>query len=141
VGGLSSELPRVQALLSEQRQLHANEVELRTKLQESYDEQQVLVEQQQVLLAEVDRLYQEQAQAAVTDAITGLPNHRAVMSRIEEEVSRCQRTHGSCAVLFIDLDHFKRVNDTWGHRAGDAILCEIAGRLRATLRLEDFVGR
>src|SRR2546425_9803400 len=44
-------------------------------------------------------------------------------------------------VLFIDLDHFKWVNDTWGHRAGDAILREIAGRLRATLRLEDFVGR
>jgi diguanylate cyclase (GGDEF)-like protein len=89
----------------------------------------------------VERLYREQARAAVTDAVTGLPNHRAVMSRLEEEVSHCQRTNDTCAVLFIDLDHFKRINDTWGHRAGDAILREIAGRLRAFLRLEDFVGR
>ncbi len=63
------------------------------------------------------------------------------MSRIDEVVSRCQRTHGSCAVLFVDLDHFKCVNDTWGHRAGDAILHEVGSRLRARLRQEDFVGR
>src|SRR5205807_1802720 len=87
------------------------------------------------------RLYREQARAAVTDAITGLPNHRAVMSRIDEEVSRCQRTEGSCAVLFVDLDHFKRVNDTWGHRAGDAILREVGSRLSSSVRQEDFVGR
>ena len=141
LGWFGSELPRMHALLGEQRRVNSREVALRQELQVSYEEQQMLVQQQQVLLAEVDRLYREQAWAAVTDAVTGLPNHRAVMSRLEEEVSRCQRTNDSCAVLFIDLDHFKWVNDTWGHRAGDAILCEIAGRLRATLRLEDFVGR
>jgi len=141
LGWFGSELPRMHALLGEQRRVNSREVALRQELQASYEEQQMLVQQQQVLLAAVDRLYREQALAAVTDAITGLPNHRAVMSRLEEEVSRCQRTNDSCAVLFIDLDHFKWVNDTWGHRAGDAILCEIAGRLRATLRLEDFVGR
>ncbi len=133
-GWMGSELPRVYALLSEQRRLHESEVVLRTQLQESYT-------QQQVLLVEVGRLYQEQAQAAVTDPITGLPNHRAVMSRIEEEVSRCQRMQRSCAVLFVDLDHFKHVNDTYGHQAGDAILREVGSRLRAALRLEDFVGR
>jgi diguanylate cyclase (GGDEF)-like protein len=82
-----------------------------------------------------------QRQEALTDAITGLPNHRAVMSRIDDEVSRCQRTQASCAVLFLDLDHFKRINDTWGHRAGDAILWELGNRLRGTLRQQDFVGR
>ncbi|MFL5698853.1 MAG: amino acid permease [Ktedonobacteraceae bacterium] len=141
LGWFGSELPRMHALLGEQQRVNSREVALRQELQESYEEQQMLVQQQQVLLAEVDRLYREHALAAVTDAVTGLPNHRAVMSRLEEEVSRCQRTNDSCAVLFIDLDHFKWVNDTWGHRAGDAILHEIAGRLRATLRLEDFVGR
>jgi diguanylate cyclase (GGDEF)-like protein len=114
---------------------------LREQLQDLYAEQQVLVAQQQELLAEVDRLYREQAQLAVTDAITGLPNHRAIMSRLEEEVSYCQRTEHSCAILFVDLDHFKRINDTWGHRAGDTILHEVGARLRATLRLEDVVGR
>ena len=141
VGGVSSELPHVYALLSEQRQLNAREVVLRAQLQESYDEQQILVQQQQVLLAEVDRLYQEQSQAALTDAITSLPNHRAVMRRIDEEVSRCHRTDRTCAVLFIDLDHFKSINDTWGHQAGDTILREVGHRLRTNIRQEDFVGR
>src|ERR1700726_2111908 len=78
---------------------------------------------------------------STTDPLTGLPNHRTVMSRVEEELSRCRRTQTSCAVLFVDLDHFKRINDTWGHQAGDAILREAGRRLSSCLRLEDFVGR
>jgi len=141
IGWLGSELPRMHALLGEQQRVTDREVALRAQLQETYDEQEILVAQQQVLLAEVNRLYREQAQAAITDAVTGLPNHRAVMSRLQEEISRCQRMQGSCAVLFVDLDHFKRINDTYGHRAGDAILHEVGARLRNALRLEDFVGR
>lgn len=140
-GWIFGELPRVHALLSEQRRLNNREIALRAQLQTAYDEQQTLVQQQQILLAEVDRLYREQASAAVTDPITGLPNHRAVMSSIDEEISRCQRGQHSCAVLFVDLDHFKRVNDSWGHRAGDTILREVGTRLRNALRQEDFVGR
>ena len=81
------------------------------------------------------------AALATTDPLTCLPNHGAVITRLEEEISRCQRTQESCAVLFIDLDHFKQINDTYGHRAGDAVLCETGKRLRTALRLEDFVGR
>lgn len=81
------------------------------------------------------------AALATTDPLTGLPNHRTVMGRLEEEISRCQRSQETCAVLFIDLDHFKQINDTWGHRAGDAVLCETGRRLSKALRLEDFVGR
>lgn len=141
VGAVASEIPRVHALLSEQKRLNDREMKLRAQLQEAYNEQEILVQQQQILVGELDRLYREQALAAVTDAITGLPNHRAIMSRIDEELSRCQRTGGSCAILFADLDHFKRINDTWGHLAGDTILREVGNRLRATLRQEDFVGR
>ncbi|HLX58762.1 MAG TPA: amino acid permease, partial [Ktedonobacteraceae bacterium] len=141
VGLLGSELPRLYALVGEQRRLNASEKNLRAQLQEAYDEQVILVQQQQELLAEVDRLYREQAEAAVTDAVTGLPNHRAIIARLDEEVARTQRTHRACAVLFVDLDYFKQVNDTWGHQAGDAILCEVGQRLRANIRQEDFVGR
>ncbi|GAC1406564.1 MAG: hypothetical protein NVSMB49_26250 [Ktedonobacteraceae bacterium] len=148
VGWLSSELPRMRALLTEQRNVNDREVALRAQLQtaqiqmqETHQEQEILIQQQQELLAEVDRLYREQTRAAVTDAVTGLPNHRAVMNRVDEELARCERAQASCAILFIDLDHFKHINDTWGHRAGDAILHEVAVRLRSTLRLEDFVGR
>ncbi|MFL5655201.1 MAG: amino acid permease, partial [Ktedonobacteraceae bacterium] len=147
-GWLSTEMPRLSARLTEQQRISKRERALRVQvqeihaqLQESHREQEILIQQQQELIAEVDRLYQEQAKAAVTDAITGLPNHRAIMNRINEELARCERTQGTCAILFIDLDHFKRINDTWGHRAGDVILHEIATRLRTTLRLEDFVGR
>lgn len=141
IGWVGSELPRMHATLTEQRRVNDRNIFLRTKLEEAYAEQKITVEQQQELLAELDLLYRERAQAAITDAITGLPNHRAVMSRLEEEIARCQRSHGTCAVLFIDLDHFKYINDTWGHRAGDTILQEVGTRLRSTLRLEDFVGR
>ncbi len=44
------------------------------------------------------------------------------MNCIEEELSRCRRTQEACAILFVDLDHFKQINDTWGHQAGDAFL-------------------
>jgi len=134
IGWIGSELPRVHALLGEQKRLNDRQLLLSEQLQEACD-------QQQLLLSELDRLYREQARAAITDAVTGLPNHRAVMSKLDEVLSHCQRARSSCAVLFVDLDHFKRVNDTYGHRAGDAILCEVAERLRNGIRLEDFVGR
>ncbi len=133
-GWLGSEVPRVRAALAEQQRMNEKEVQLRGQLQEAYD-------QQHVLMQELERLYREHAQAAVTDAVTGLPNHRAVMGRLDEEVSRSLRYETSFAVIFVDLDHFKRVNDTWGHRAGDAILREVATRLSTNVRLEDFVGR
>lgn len=141
IGWVSSEIPRMYTLLSEQKQVNHREVALREELQNAYNEQEVLVAQQQELLAEVDRLYREQALAAVTDAITGLPNHRAIMSKLDEELSLCQRGNHICSILFIDIDHFKQVNDTWGHRAGDMILRDVASRLRGALRMEDFIGR
>lgn len=81
------------------------------------------------------------ATLATIDPLTSLPNHRTVITRVEEELSFCQRAQKSCAFLFLDIDHFKRINDTWGHRAGDEILREVGRRLVNTLRQEDFVGR
>src|SRR5262249_9740967 len=131
---VASEAARANTLLVEQRRANSRQVILREQLQEAY-------EQQQVLLAEVDRWHREQALAAVTDTLTGLPNHRAVMNKLDEEIARCQQEQASCAVLFVDLDYFKRINDTWGHRAGDAILRASGSRLCSTLRPHDFVGR
>ncbi|MEO8972391.1 MAG: diguanylate cyclase [Ktedonobacteraceae bacterium] len=81
------------------------------------------------------------AALATIDPLTGLPNHQRLMNCIEGELARSQRPQGSCVVLFIDLDHFKHINDTWGHRAGDMVLHEAAHRLEQALRVEDFIGR
>lgn len=81
------------------------------------------------------------AEAAIRDPLTGLYNRREFGRRFEQELSRCQRGAKPMAVAMIDLDHFKKVNDTFGHLQGDQVLREIAERLGRTLRNEDVVGR
>jgi len=123
------------------RPVTSNEKMLRAQLQASYDEQEILVQHQNHLLAERDYLYFALLDAASLDGLSGLPNYQAVMRRLDETIVCTQQRHGSCSVLFIDVDRFKCVNDTWGHLAGDALLREVACRLRTGLGPDDFVGR
>jgi len=78
---------------------------------------------------------------ATTDPLSGLPNHRALVAALDAETARAQRGGGPCALLFLDIDHFKSVNDTHGHPAGDAVLREFAQTVRACLREVDTLGR
>ncbi len=78
---------------------------------------------------------------AYSDALTSLPNRTAVLNRLDEAISEAQALHGRAAVLFLDIDGFKAVNDTVGHRGGDAVLSDVAHRLRGTLRREEYIGR
>ena len=78
---------------------------------------------------------------AAHDALTKLPNRMMFSQRLEHALALAQRAGSRLAVLFIDLDRFKVINDTLGHEAGDALLCEVATRLRAQLRNTDTVAR
>jgi diguanylate cyclase (GGDEF)-like protein len=78
---------------------------------------------------------------ATTDPVTELPNHRALLARLDQELERAQRYERACSLLFLDLDHFKALNDGYGHAAGDAVLGEFATLIRAQLRRIDTVGR
>jgi len=78
---------------------------------------------------------------ANTDELTGLLNRRAVLQTVHSEIERARRTQHSIAFLMYDLDHFKDVNDTYGHPAGDSVLQEIARIALATFRTIDRVGR
>ena len=83
----------------------------------------------------------ELAALSSTDGLTRLPNHTAWLEAVEREFARTKREGGTAAVLMIDLDHFKQINDTHGHPAGDEVLRGVAEVLREALRQHDVPGR
>lgn len=81
------------------------------------------------------------AQQASTDMLTELYNHRALIEHLDAEMERAQRFFHNLSVLFVDIDHFKQVNDTYGHQAGDIVLHKLAQLMRDSLRSVDTLGR
>ena len=98
---------------------------------------QRIVELQEQLIAVQDHLRFQ----ASHDALTGLWNRRAVVDILHSELARASREHTSLGVVMGDVDHFKQINDTFGHQAGDACLVQVAQRLRSLVRVYDSVGR
>jgi diguanylate cyclase (GGDEF)-like protein len=104
---------------------------------------QVAREMQEVqrYLEEVAAANQRWEQAAFTDALTGLPNRRYAMERLEQEWSSAVRNDRPLSCMLVDIDLFKRVNDTHGHAVGDLVLKSVSNVLRASIRTEDIVCR
>jgi diguanylate cyclase (GGDEF)-like protein len=107
-------------------------------LARSFDEMQQKIETQvntlQAKQLELDHL-------ASHDPLTGLPNRRVFLDRVEHALTRARRTEAQLAILFIDLDHFKEINDKLGHAVGDVMLLAVADRMRSTVRAADTVAR
>ena len=91
--------------------------------------------------AELRKAYHEIEHQAMHDSLTGLLSRRAVFSDLEQELSRTQRKSEPLSLIMADLDHFKSVNDTYGHQAGDAVLEETARRMHECVRPYDKIGR
>uniref|UniRef100_UPI002B26F6C3 GGDEF domain-containing protein n=1 Tax=Catenulispora pinisilvae TaxID=2705253 RepID=UPI002B26F6C3 len=90
---------------------------------------------------QADRLKQALAEQASTDPLTGLSNRRAFDEALDREVTRQRRTREPLSLLAVDVDHFKRINDTWGHAAGDDTLAALGELLPSLVRASDTVSR
>ena len=87
------------------------------------------------------RLVRRLRDAAETDLVTGVYSHRHLQERLRQETARAARSRAPLSVLMVDLDDFKRINDSHGHQTGDRVLRSIAGALRAAVRTSDVVAR
>jgi diguanylate cyclase (GGDEF)-like protein len=101
----------------------------------------VLTYRSSVLMRELNGARSELLRISRTDQLTGLPNRVVFNEQLDLSIKSARRNAGKCAVLFIDLDRFKIINDTWGHAAGDALLVEVAERLRGSVRESDVITR
>lgn len=93
------------------------------------------------VLMSKERVDAEHVQQALIDALTGVPNRKALVEQLHRTLAQAAREQRPVAVLMLDIDRFKRVNDTWGHVAGDAVLAAVAQCLKGGLRAQDFLGR
>jgi diguanylate cyclase (GGDEF)-like protein/PAS domain S-box-containing protein len=92
-------------------------------------------------ITERKQMEEEIRSLAFSDPLTGLPNRRLLLDRLAQALSRARRSQLSLAIMFLDLDNFKQINDTLGHDVGDGLLKEVAVRLNACVRTGDTVSR
>lgn len=136
--------PEVEAALEKSGAVETKVLEASEKLSqvnlglEKEIEQRHLLEQE---LAEVIDQQRDALHAALHDPLTGLPNRVLFNDRLEHGIEQAKRQGWTLAVMFLDLDRFKTINDTFGHDVGDAVLLTIARRLKETTRTDDTVSR
>ena len=118
---------RIHLLVGQKQQL---EVAVQNRTEELEDEKLELV-----------RAQEKMRHFAEHDDLTGLWNHRIILERLRQELDRAHRASSPLSVILVDLDHFKDVNDTFGHPAGDLVLQEIAAIFQRSVRSYDWVGR
>jgi polar amino acid transport system substrate-binding protein len=91
--------------------------------------------------SDIEEKNKELEKLSITDKLTNIYNRRKIEELLQNEINRSERFHHSFGVAILDIDHFKKVNDTFGHQAGDKVLIELSKILRTQIRKTDFVGR
>jgi diguanylate cyclase (GGDEF)-like protein len=114
---------------------------IETELRESQDRYREVNEQLARRISEVEQLHIELREQAIRDPLTGLYNRRYLKDALDRELSRVQRDGSGLSVLVADLDHFKLINDTYGHQMGDHFLVETAALIVNAVRASDIVCR
>lgn len=133
-----------ETVFNERNEMHLRGLEVQHRLQTAQKEAEIFHLRTVELEREInDRKKAEAAllELAATDALTGLSNRRHVFELAEKAVAVSQRYHRPLAVIMLDIDNFKNINDTYGHGGGDEAIYQFALRIRATLRQSDLLGR
>jgi diguanylate cyclase (GGDEF)-like protein len=110
-------------------------------LMTSFNRMMATIEQQSEEISQFPKRLEQLTKQAFRDSLTGLPNRALFMDRLSHGLTRAKRRHEHLAVLFLDLDRFKVINDTLGHAVGDQLLVEVSNRLGGSLRPGDTVAR
>lgn len=134
---------RVEHFQTQRRHKQGHLVDVSVTISPMYDQDGKLIGASKIArdITQAKRAEAEIIRLAHYDTLTDLPNRRLFMDRLQQAVARIQRTSGQFAVMFIDLDRFKQVNDTLGHDAGDDLLRQVAARLKECVRQSDTVSR
>jgi len=93
------------------------------------------------MLRQLHDMQKKLFEASITDELTGIYNRRFIIGRLSEEFKKSRRTGTPLSVIIFDVDHFKRVNDTYGHLSGDMVLKRVATLVKSNLRAYDILGR
>ncbi len=111
------------------------------QLKKSFDELRFALASEKILMDELDKKNKELIELSITDGLTGLYNHRFLQERFDFEYKRIKRYGGIISCMMIDIDHFKMINDTYGHQFGDQVLCRLSRILKENSREVDICGR
>lgn len=123
---------------------HARNVQLRATREKLKSREQELLESNALLLehlSEISELQHQLQEQANRDSLTGLYNRRYLDSTLERELARCMRDGQALTIMMLDIDHFKRINDLYGHQAGDSMLVELGKLLSRMARASDVACR
>ncbi|HEX2584479.1 MAG TPA: diguanylate cyclase, partial [Steroidobacteraceae bacterium] len=132
---------RLDSIGSHLQEFHKRETERASTMHQRAEQMQARVAELEAEAQKLQTQLQAEQQISMIDGLTKVPNRLAYDKRIAEELQRWQRFGQPTCLAVWDVDHFKQINDTYGHRAGDRVLCNLASHLKNYIRSTDFIAR